>query len=74
MFQDPCGKNRFQKSQNNIGLFTDLQVVFRMLKPAKIKHYILKAAARGAKGFAFCLASLSASGDVLRTVGLPAAF
>jgi hypothetical protein len=29
---------------------------------------------QSAKGFAFCLASLSASGDVLRTAGLPAAF
>jgi hypothetical protein len=47
MFQDPCGK-RVQQSlkQKHVGLFTDLQVVFPMLKPAKIKQCILKFAAR----------------------------
>jgi hypothetical protein len=46
--QNPSVKTDFKKYKNNsnIGLFADLQVVFRMLKPAKIKHYVLKFAAR----------------------------
>jgi hypothetical protein len=78
IFSRSSWKNQIsKKSQKNIGLFTDLQVVFRMLKPAKIKHYILKlAVGRFArlKASPFALLRSSAFGDVLRTAGLPAAF